>query len=111
MRIQFITTAFNGMAQRLWIELDKLNHEVHVVVPTSTEQLISETTNYNPELIIAPYLNNKIPVEIHKNYTCLIVHPGIKGDRGASSLDWSILRQEKKWGVTIFGSYRKNGCR
>lgn len=107
MKIQFITTAFNGMAQRLWIELDKLNHQVYVVIPKSTEQLISETNQFKPELIIAPFLTSKIPEEIYKNYKCLIVHPGIKGDRGASSLDWAILNQKKTWGVTILEAVKK----
>ncbi len=107
MKIQFITSAFNGMAQRLWIELDRLNHEVKVVIPISDEQLIAETKNNNPELIIAPFLTSKIPKTIWKNYTCLIVHPGIKGDRGASSLDWAILKNKKKWGVTILEAVEK----
>jgi len=107
MKIQFITTSFNGMAQRLWIELDRLNHQVYVVIPITNEQLILETQNYNPELIIAPFLNSRIPEEIWKNYTCFIVHPGIKGDRGASSLDWAILKQEKTWGVTILEATEK----
>ncbi len=107
MKIQFITTAFNGMAQRLWIELDKLNHEVNVVIPTTKQQLISETENYNPELIVAPFLSSKIPEEIWRKYTCLIIHPGIRGDRGASSLDWAILQQKKIWGVTIVEAVEK----
>tara|TARA_R110001592_G_scaffold208897_2_gene459979 strand:- start:3330 stop:5060 length:1731 start_codon:yes stop_codon:yes gene_type:complete len=107
MKIQFITTAFNGMAQRLWIELDRLNHEVHVVIPNTTEQLIEDTNQYKPELIIAPFLTYKIPKAIYKKYTCLIVHPGIIGDRGASSLDWAILKQKKTWGVTILEATEK----
>jgi len=107
MKIQFITTSFNGMAQRLWTELDRHNHEVHVVIFTTPQEVIEETRNYQPNLIIAPYLNQKIPEEIWKNYTTLIVHPGIKGDRGASSLDWAILRDEKQWGVTILEAVDK----
>jgi len=107
MKILFITTSFNGMAQRLWLELDKLNHQVRVLIPTSTKISISETFNYNPALIIAPFLTSKIPDEIYKKYCCLIVHPGIKGDRGASSLDWALLNQEKKWGVTILEASEK----
>ena len=38
MKIQFITTAFNGMAQRLWIELDRLNHEVKVHIASTSEK-------------------------------------------------------------------------
>ena len=33
--------------------------------------------------------------------TCLIVHPGIVGDRGPSALDWAILRGAGQWGVTV----------
>jgi putative two-component system hydrogenase maturation factor HypX/HoxX len=34
-----------------------------------------------------------IPEDIYKNIKCLIVHPGIKGDRGPSSIDWAILNR------------------
>ena len=29
------------------------------------------------------------------------MHPGIRGDRGPSSLDWAIANNEKSWGVSI----------
>ncbi len=50
------------MAQRLWIELGKLNHEVNVVIPFSDEQLINETENYQPELktVAKPLLTKKM---------------------------------------------------
>src|SRR6185295_17853044 len=38
---------------------------------------------------------------VWSRYKCLIVHPGIKGDRGPSSLDWAITLKEEFWGVTI----------
>ena len=41
-----------------------------------------------PDLIVAPMLKKAIPRAIWQRHTCLIVHPGIKGDRGPSSLDW-----------------------
>ena len=52
-------------------------------------------------MIIAPMLKIAIPEEVASRYLCLIVHPGIIGDRGPSSLDWAIANQEKSWGVTI----------
>ncbi|MCF6352805.1 MAG: enoyl-CoA hydratase-related protein [Cyclobacteriaceae bacterium] len=107
MKIQFITTSFNGMAQRLWIELDRLNHEVKLHIASSSKKMIEAVNNYTPNLIIAPFLTSKIPKEIYENYTCLIVHPGIKGDRGASSLDWAILQEKKTWGVTILQAAEK----
>jgi len=107
MKILFITSAFNGMAQRLWIELDRLDFEVKIHIPTSTKEMINAVEDYQPELIIAPFLTSKIPIEIYSKYTCLIVHPGIKGDRGASSLDWAILNDKKTWGVTILQAAEK----
>ncbi len=95
------------MAQRLWIELDRLNHEVKVHIATTSEAMMEAVDNYKPDLIICPFLTSKIPTEIYDNYTCLIVHPGIKGDRGASSLDWAILQNQKTWGVTILQAVEK----
>jgi len=56
---------------------------------------------FQPDLIIAPFLKRAIHEQIWKNYTCLIVHPGIVGDRGPSALDWAILNDEQQWGVTV----------
>ena len=63
--------------------------------------MLSSVAEHAPELIIAPMLKSAIPEAIWSRYICLIVHPGIKGDRGASSLDWAIMTGEKTWGVTI----------
>ena len=95
------------MAQRAWIELDRLNHQVKVQIATDREVMETAVEEYQPELIIAPFLKKKIPESIWKNIVCLIIHPGIKGDRGASSLDWAILNEEKEWGVTIIQATEK----
>ncbi len=107
MKILFITTSFNGLSQRAWIELDRLNHEVKVHIASTEENMIDAVNNYQPDLIIAPYLKTAIPESVWKNYTCLIVHPGIIGDRGSCSLDWAILNDEKEWGVTILQAVKK----
>ncbi|MCB0547992.1 MAG: hypothetical protein KDD19_10440 [Phaeodactylibacter sp.] len=101
MKILFLTSAFNGMAQRAWIELDRLNHQVRVQIASSPAAMEAAVAAFEPQLIIAPYLKAKIPESIWKKHVCLIVHPGIRGDRGASSLDWAILNDEREWGVTI----------
>ncbi len=69
--------------------------------------MIDAVNEFKPDLIVAPYLKKVIPEIIWKNYTCLIVHPGIVGDRGSSSLDWAILNNEKEWGVTILQAAEK----
>ncbi len=58
-------------------------------------------------MILCPFLTQKIPSDIFLNYRCLIVHPGIEGDRGPSSLDWAINAGLKEWGVTIIQASEK----
>jgi len=107
MKILFITSSFNGMAQRLWLELDGRDHQVKVHIAEDAPGMIDAVKAFDPDLIIAPFLKKKIPAEIWKNHICLIIHPGIKGDRGASSLDWAILNREDQWGVTILQADEK----
>jgi len=101
MRILFLTSAHNGLSQRLWIELGEFGHEIRVCVAATGEAMIAAVSRELPDLIIAPMLKIAIPEEVCSRHLCLIVHPGIKGDRGPSSLDWAIANHEKIWGVTI----------
>jgi putative two-component system protein, hydrogenase maturation factor HypX/HoxX len=107
MKILFTVSAFNGLSQRAWLELDRQNHQVQVHIFSSEEKLRETVSVFQPELIIAPYLKKKIPSDIFKRYTCLVVHPGIVGDRGASAIDWAVLQNEKEWGVTIVQAVEK----
>ena len=95
------------MSQRAWVELDRLNHQVKVHIATSQKNIEEAADAYQPDLIVAPYLKMPVPESVWEKYTCLIVHPGIPGDRGSSSLDWAILNNEKEWGVTILQATQK----
>ena len=101
MKILFLTSAHNSLSQRLLIELTERGHEIRVCVVTSGEAMMDAVAGDAPDMIIAPMLKIAIPEEVWSRYLCLIVHPGIIGDRGPSSLDWAIANQEKSWGVTI----------
>lgn len=47
-------------------------------------------------------LKTAIPEQVWRRHVCLIVHPGIKGDRGPSSLEWAMLMNAAaEWGVTV----------
>lgn len=107
MKILFLTTSFNGMAQRLWLELDRLNHEVRVQTGTDPQAMISAATAFRPDLVLAPYLTARIPAAIWQQYLCWVVHPGVPGDRGASSLDWAILEDKPQWGVSLIEAVEK----
>ena len=54
-----------------------------------------------PELIVCPFLKKFIPESIWSQHRCLVVHPGPRGDRGPSSLDWAIELGMDEWGVTV----------
>jgi len=101
MRILFITSSHNGLSQRAWCELTSNGHEVKVQLATSDTAMENAVNNFNPNLILAPFLKKAIPDSIWKKHVCLIVHPGIKGDRGPSSLDWVIMSDGQEWGVTV----------
>lgn len=107
MRILFLSTAHNSLSQRAFVELTDIGHDVYVQIASSTKIMENAVKDYNPDLIIAPFLKKYIPETIWNNNTCIIIHPGIKGDRGPSSLDWAILNKEAEWGVTLLQANEK----
>ncbi|WP_424360831.1 hydrogenase maturation protein [Methylocystis parvus] len=101
MNILFLTTAHNSLSQRLLIELTERGHRISVTIADSEAAMLGAVAREDPDLIIAPMLKAVVPEEIWSKRVCLIVHPGIMGDRGPSSLDWAIMGGEKRWGVTV----------
>ena len=101
MRILLLASAFNSLTQRVFVELDDLDHDVGASVVADGYQMVEAVAAFEPELIVAPYLKTAIPAQLWREYPCLVVHPGIRGDRGPSSLDWAILRGLPRWGVTV----------
>lgn len=101
MKILFITTAHNGLSQRAFLELSERAHQIVIQLATSDAAMEAAVQEHQPELIIAPFLKTAVPESVWKKVPVLIVHPGIKGDRGPSSLDWAIMNQWEEWGVTI----------
>ena len=101
MRILLLTQAFNGLAQRLYVELTGRGHTVSVEFDIHEDVTREAVELFRPDLLIAPYLKRAIPEDVWRRLPCLIVHPGIRGDRGPSALDWAILGHESEWGVTL----------
>ncbi|WP_090634016.1 hydrogenase maturation protein [Nitrosomonas marina] len=101
MKILFLTHSFNSLAQRLYVELTRLRHAVSIEFDIN--DIVSEqaVALFQPELIVAPFLKRAIPESIWRNVPCLIVHPGIVGDRGPSALDWAMMQEQAEWGVTV----------
>lgn len=101
MRILFLTHTFNSLTQRLFCELSERGHLVSIEFDIADSVAEEAVALFQPDLIVAPYLRRAIPASIWKQHTCLIVHPGIVGDRGPSALDWAIQSQLGEWGVTV----------
>jgi len=100
-RILFLTRSFNSLTQRLYLELTALGHEVAIEFDISDAVTIEAVALYRPALIVAPFLKRAIPEQVWRHTVCLVVHPGIVGDRGPSALDWAIAECEREWGVTV----------
>jgi putative two-component system hydrogenase maturation factor HypX/HoxX len=101
MRILFLIHAFNSLTQRLYSELTARGHLVAIEFDIADSVAEEAVALFKPDLIVAPYLRRAIPESVWRNHTCLIVHPGIVGDRGPSALDWAIQGGEQEWGVTV----------
>jgi len=96
-----LTHAFNSLSQRLFVELRQQGHDVSVEFDINDAVSIEAVELFRPDLILAPFLKRIIPEIIWRNHVCLVLHPGILGDRGPSALDWAILNREENWGVTV----------
>lgn len=101
MRLLFLTHAFNSLAQRLFVELREDGHEVSVELDINEATTLEAYELFQPELVIVPFMKRMIPEALWRRVPCLVVHPGIRGDRGPSSLDWAILEEAPTWGVTV----------
>lgn len=101
MRILILTRSFNSLTQRLYVELTTRGHAVSVefdIADSVTEEAVEM---FRPDVIVAPFLKRAIPESVWRKHVCLIVHPGIVGDRGPNALDWAIQEGQAEWGVTV----------
>jgi putative two-component system hydrogenase maturation factor HypX/HoxX len=101
MRILLLTHAFNSLTQRLSSELQQRGHEITIEFDIADSVTQEAVELFRPDLIVAPYLRRAIPESVWSRHICLIVHPGIVGDRGPSALDWAIQGSVGEWGVTV----------
>ncbi len=101
MRILLLTHSFNSLTQRLYAELAARGYELSIefdIADAVTEEAVAL---FRPDLVVAPYLRRAIPESVWRRHMCLVVHPGIVGDRGPSSLDRAIQDDAREWGVTV----------
>ena len=101
MRILLLTRSFNSLTQRLYLDLKALGHDLSVEFDISDTVTIEAVDLFEPALVIAPFLKRAIPEAVWRHRVCLVVHPGVVGDRGPSALDWAVTEGVRDWGVTV----------
>lgn len=101
MRILLLAHSFNSLSQRLYVELAERGHRVSVELDIHDSVTREAVDLFDPDIVLAPFLKRAIPEAVWRTRRCLIVHPGIVGDRGPAALDWAMLRAESQWGVTV----------
>ena len=105
MKVLILSSAFSGLTQRVQRELLLLGHQIHMHIDLDEDQLRRDLNEFQPALVICPFLTQRIPEDVWQKWTCLVVHPGIEGDRGPSSLDWAIKESSEYWGVTLLEAH------
>ncbi len=100
MKIVLYCSAFNGLSQRAWLELNASGHDVTVHLASDDRPLEGICRALEPDLVICPFLKDRVPSDVWRRYRTVVIHPGPVGDRGPSSLDWAIADGASMWGVT-----------
>jgi putative two-component system protein, hydrogenase maturation factor HypX/HoxX len=103
-RIGLLYTRFASMPQALWAALREDGHDVirpediEIRTPMSAEDMTHFARLAAPDLILCPFLKEVVPPAVCERTTTWIPHPGMRGDRGPSSLSWAILTDEPRGG-------------
>ncbi|PWT84154.1 MAG: hydrogenase maturation protein [Blastocatellia bacterium] len=100
MKILLLCSAYNSLTQHAHVALKALQHSIAVAVATTAETMPAVVEKFQPDLILCPMLTRIVPRSIWESQPCIILHPGIIGDRGVASLDWALLNAEQAWGTT-----------
>jgi putative two-component system protein, hydrogenase maturation factor HypX/HoxX len=103
-KILLLCSSFNGLTQRVWIELRRAGHDVSWWMWAGDDALRATVDAVDPELVLCPFLRERVPDDVWRTRRTVIIHPGPVGDRGPSSLDWAIADAEPEWGVTALSA-------
>ena len=101
MRVLLLAHAFNSLTQRVFVDLRAAGHDVSVEFDVNDAVTQEAVALWQPDVVVAPFLKRRIPDAVWRGVRCLVVHPGVVGDRGPSALDWAIMDGEAAWGVTV----------
>jgi len=96
-KITLLVTSFNSLSQAVYVWLKDRGYKLDVVYINSITR-DSEIAEFKPDTVLCPFLKHYIPSFIYQNYPTFVFHPGVRGDRGAYSIEWALINKEKNWG-------------
>ncbi|MCX6044346.1 MAG: enoyl-CoA hydratase-related protein [Chloroflexi bacterium] len=99
MRILLVTTAYDGLSQRVHVELNTLGHDVSIELALGDELLREAVALFHPDLILCPFLQQTLPADIQHQYTCISLQPGYAAMVGVTTLEQAILNGAETWGI------------
>jgi putative two-component system hydrogenase maturation factor HypX/HoxX len=107
--ILLLGNAHNSLSQAVGQTLKSRGHTVNVELALNEKQIKESVSKYSADLIICPMLTARVPKEIWQrgypdpNVPCVIVHPGVQGDKGMSAIDWA-MKDTLPLGVTCLSA-------
>ena len=101
MKILLLVTAFNSQTQAIYTRLQDKGESVSVCFAVNESKMLKEIQDFEPELILCPFLKVYLPASIYEQYPTYIFHPGPKGDRGPNALEYALQSHTKKWGIVV----------
>jgi putative two-component system hydrogenase maturation factor HypX/HoxX len=96
-KITLLVTSFNSLTQAVYVWLRDRGYVVGVVYAKSLSML-EEIESFEPDLVLCPFLKDYVPSSVYDRYDTFVFHPGIRGDRGAYSLEWALWESRDSWG-------------
>ena len=96
-KILLLVTTFNSLSQAVYVWLRDRGYDVGVVFAMDLKR-DEYVQAFMPDVILSPFLKHYIPPKIYERYPTFVFHPGIRGDRGAYSLDYALLDGVREWG-------------
>jgi putative two-component system hydrogenase maturation factor HypX/HoxX len=99
-KILLLVSSFNGLTQRAWCAVREAGHDISVELAIDEQTIISGVEAAKPDLVLCPFLKERVPARVWQAWRTVIIHPGPVGDRGPSALDHAIMKRLPTWGVT-----------
>ena len=79
-KVLLLCSSFNGLSQRTWSELRGAGHDVRVQLADDPEAAIGAAAALEPDVILCPFIKERVPAEIWQRYRTIIIHPGPPGE-------------------------------